>query len=52
MNRLIARTKMMLRRMEERDADPPASESFYWRPKGERRQEDAPWLDDGWSGKR
>ena len=51
-NRTIARTKLALRRMEREDAGPPASESTYWRPKGERAQEDAPWLEDGWSGKR
>jgi hypothetical protein len=47
-NRLIARTRLRLRKMEEAD-EPPASNSQYWRPKGEKPQEDAPWLRDGWS---
>ena len=51
-NRGVARTKLILKRLEERVAAPPASNSFYWRPKGEKPQEDAPWLKDGWSGKR
>jgi hypothetical protein len=49
--RVIARTKLRLRKLEEAD-EPPVSNSQYWRPKGEKPQEDAPWLKDGWSGKR
>jgi hypothetical protein len=49
-DRLIARTKLRLRKLEA--SDPPASNSIYWRPKGAQPQEDAPWLEDGWSGKR
>lgn len=33
----------------ERPGPPPASESIYWRPKGEKPSEDAEWLKDGWS---
>lgn len=52
-DRIIARTKLRLKAMEERDDSPPASESMYWKPKGEKPQEDAPWLKDGGhSGKR
>jgi hypothetical protein len=46
--RLLARTQLRLRKLEEAD-EPPASNSQYWRPKGEKPQEDAPWLKDGWS---
>ena len=49
--RLIVRTKLALKKLEE-SKDEPASNSQYWRPKGERRHIDAPWLKDGgWSGK-
>jgi hypothetical protein len=50
--RLIARTRLALRKIEKAEENPPASNSMYWRPKSEKPQEDAPWLTDGWSGKR
>ena len=50
--RLIVRTKLALKKLEAAK-DEPASNSQYWRPKGERQHVDAPWLKDGgWSGKR
>jgi hypothetical protein len=38
-----------LQRVERAKRADAASESMFWRPKGEKPQEDAPWLKDGWS---
>jgi hypothetical protein len=45
--RALVRDQLALKR--SREAEPPASNSFYWRPKRDHAQEDAPWLNDGWS---
>jgi hypothetical protein len=54
LERNVARTKLILARLDrELEKPTPASESMYWRPKGEKPSEDARWLKDGgWSGKR
>jgi hypothetical protein len=30
--------------------EPPASNSMFWKPKGEKPQEDAPWIKDHGTG--
>jgi hypothetical protein len=53
LDRVVARTKLRLKAMDERDTAPPPSESQYWRPKGDKPHDDDQWLKDGgWSGKR